>query len=134
MTEGGLRVAIGSLALVGVAITSYLLYIRWTGQTLACSTGGCTTVQESSYSKLLGVPVALLGLLAYVTIFVCTLVRNDIARVAALSAALVGVGYGAYLVYVQLAIIDAVCEWCLASDAVMVVLAVLTLLQVRAAD
>jgi uncharacterized membrane protein len=134
MTEGRLRVAIGALALVGVAITSYLLYVRWTGATLACSTGGCTTVQASSYSKLLGVPVALLGLLAYMTIFVCALVRNDVARVTAFSVALAGVGFGAYLVYVQLAIIHAVCEWCLASDAVMVVLAVLTLLQVRAAD
>ena len=44
MTEERLRAAIGSLALIGIAITSYLLYIRWTGATLACSTGGCTTV------------------------------------------------------------------------------------------
>jgi uncharacterized membrane protein len=67
---------------------------------------GCETVQASSYSKVLGTPVALLGLGAYATIFV----------------------------YMQIAAVDAVCEWCLASDALVTVLAVLTLLRLRAAD
>jgi uncharacterized membrane protein len=91
-------------------------------------------VQASSYSKVLGVPVALLGLAAYVTIFVCALVRNELARVSAASVALAGVGFAAYLLYAQLAVIDAVCEWCLASDGLVTVLAVLTLLRLRAAD
>jgi uncharacterized membrane protein len=134
MSEARLRVAIGSLALVGVALASYLLYVRWAGASLACTTGGCETVQASSYSKLLGVPVALLGLGAYVTIFATALVRHELARVAATSVALAGVGFAAYLLYVQLAVIDAVCEWCLASDAVVVVLAVLTLLRLHSAD
>ena len=134
MSEGRLRVAIGLLALVGVALASYLLYVRWAGATLVCTTGGCETVQASSYSKLLGVPVALLGLGAYVTIFVTSLFRNDLARTAAVSVALAGIGFAAYLLYVQLAVINAVCEWCLGSDALVTVLAVLTLLRLRAAD
>lgn len=134
MTEARLRVAVGSLALVGLALASYLLYIRWTGSALACTTGGCETVQASSYSKVLGVPVALLGLIAYVTIFATSLLQKDLARVAGFSVALAGVGFAAYLIYVQLALINAVCEWCLASDAVVTVLAVLTLLRLRAAD
>ena len=91
MSEARLRVAIGSLALVGVALASYLLYVRWAGATLACTTGGCETVQASSYSKLLGVPVALLGLVAYVTIFATSLFRHDLARAAGFSIALAGV-------------------------------------------
>lgn len=134
MSEARLRVAIGSLALVGAALASYLLYVRWTGSALACTTGGCETVQASSYSKVLGVPVALLGLIAYVTIVAMALLRNDLARVAGFSVALAGVGFAAYLLYVQLAVINAVCEWCLASDALVTVLAVLTLLRLRAAD
>jgi uncharacterized membrane protein len=134
MSEGRLRIAIGSLALVGVALASYLLYVRWAGATLACTTGGCETVQASSYSKLLGVPVALLGLVAYVTIFATSLSRTDLARTAAVSVALSGVAFAAYLIYVQLAVIDAVCEWCLTSDVVMAVLAALTLLRIRFAD
>jgi uncharacterized membrane protein len=134
MNEGRLRVAVGSLALVGVGLAAYLLYVRWAGATLACSTGGCETVQASSYSKVLGVPVALLGLVAYVTILATSLARHELARVAAVSVAFAGVGFAAYLLYVQLAVINAVCEWCLASDAVVTVLAVLTLLRLRAAD
>jgi uncharacterized membrane protein len=134
MSEGRLRVAIGSLALAGVGLASYLLYVRWAGATLACSTGGCATVQASSYSEVLGMPVALLGLAAYVMIFATSLSRHELARVAAVSVALAGVGFAAYLLYVQLAVINAVCEWCLASDALVTLLAVLTLLRLRAAD
>jgi uncharacterized membrane protein len=134
MTEARLRVAIGSLSLVGAALASYLLYVRWTGTALACGTGGCETVQASSYSKLLGIPVALLGLLAYLTIFATSRVRSDLARAAGASVALAGVGFAAYLLYVQLAVIDAVCEWCLASDALMTVVAALTLIRVHAAE
>jgi uncharacterized membrane protein len=134
MSEARLRVGIGALALVGAALSSYLLYVRWAGATLACSTGGCGTVQASSYSSVLGIPVALLGLFAYSTIFLCSLFRNDVVRAAAFSTALAGVVFAAYLLYVQLTAIDAVCEWCVASDALVTVVAVLTLLRLRAAD
>jgi uncharacterized membrane protein len=134
MTDRRLRVAIGSLALAGAALASYLLYIRWTGATLACTTGGCETVQSSSYSELLGIPVALLGLVAYLTIFATSLSRDDLARAAAVSVALASVGFAAYLLYVQLVVIDAVCEWCLASDATMTALAALAVLRLRAAE
>jgi uncharacterized membrane protein len=134
MSEARLRAGIGALALVGAGLSTYLLYVRWTGAALACSTGGCETVQASSYSKVLGVPVALLGLGAYTTIFVCSLFKNEVVRAAALSTALAGVAFAAYLLYVQLAAIDAVCEWCLASDALVTLIAVLTLLRVRAID
>jgi uncharacterized membrane protein len=134
MSEARLRVGIGAVALVGAALSAYLLYVRWTGATLACSTGGCETVQVSSYSQVLGIPVALLGLGAYVTIFLCSLFQNDVVRAAAFSTALAGVAFAAYLLYVQVAEIEAVCQWCLASDALVTVVAVLTLLRLRAAD
>jgi uncharacterized membrane protein len=134
MSEARLRVGIGALTLAGAGLSSYLLYVRWTGATLACSTGGCETVQASSYSKVLGIPVALLGLLAYTTIFVCSLFKNEVVRAAAFSTALAGVAFAAYLLYVQLAAIGAVCQWCLASDGLVTAVAVLTLLRLRAAD
>jgi len=133
MREARLRVGIGALALVGAGLSSYLLYVRWAGATLACSTGGCETVQASSYSQVLGIPVALLGLGAYATIFLCSLFQNDVVRAAAFSTALAGVAFAAYLLYVQLAAIDAVCQWCLASDLLVTMVAALTLLRLRAA-
>ena len=54
MSERTLRVAGAVLATIGAAITAYLLYARWTGGSLVCSTGGCETVQASRYSEVLG--------------------------------------------------------------------------------
>jgi uncharacterized membrane protein len=94
-----------------------------------CGTGGCEIVQHSKYAKIAGVPVALLGLVAYVAIFVTALSRSELARVAGAAIALGGLAFAAYLIYVQAALIDAFCQWCLASDVVIALLALLTSLR-----
>jgi uncharacterized membrane protein len=66
-----------------------------------------------------------------VTILVCSFFRAELARAAAFSVALAGVGFAAYLLYVQLAVIHAVCEWCLASDVVITTIAMLAVLRLR---
>ena len=129
MSDGRLRVTVLVLAATGVAIASYLLYERWTGGTIVCSTGGCETVQESKYAKIAGVPVALLGLLAYIAIFATGLSRSELARVAGAAIALGGLVFAVYLIYVQAVVIDAFCQWCLASDVVIGLLAVVTSLR-----
>jgi uncharacterized membrane protein len=126
VTDRQLRVAICVLAAAGAAIATYLLYERWSGGPLICSTGGCETVQESKYSKIAGVPVALLGLLAYLTIFATGLLRSELARAVGAAVAVSGFAFALYLVYVQNSKIHAWCQWCIASDAVIGVLAVLT--------
>jgi uncharacterized membrane protein len=123
VTDGRLRVAVLLLAAAGAAIAGYLLYERWTGGTIACSTGGCETVQESKYAKIGGVPVALLGLLAYVAIFATGLSQSELARAAGAALALGGLVFAVYLIYVQAALIEAFCQWCLASDVVIALLA-----------
>ncbi|HEU4449556.1 MAG TPA: vitamin K epoxide reductase family protein [Gaiellaceae bacterium] len=124
MTERSLRIATGALALVGAGIAGYLTLARFSGVTLACTTGGCETVQSSAYAELLGVPVALLGLGGYAAILATALVAGELARLAGAVLALAGVAFGAYLLLVQVAVIGALCQWCLASDAVMALLAV----------
>jgi uncharacterized membrane protein len=129
MSDGRLRVAVLALAAAGAAIAGYLLYERWTGGTIACSTGGCETVQESKYAKIAGVPVALLGLVAYLAILATALSRSELARAAGAAIALGGLVFAVYLIYVQAALIDAFCQWCLASDVVIALLAVATSLR-----
>jgi uncharacterized membrane protein len=132
VSERTLRLASAALAAVGAAITAYLLHARWTGSALACSTGGCETVQHSSYAEALGVPVAALGFLAFVALGATALARGAWAPLAQATLALSALIFSAYLVYVQLAVIDAVCQWCLASDAVTTAIAALALLRLRA--
>jgi uncharacterized membrane protein len=129
VTDRQLRVAILVLAATGAGIAGYLLYERWTGGAPVCGTGGCVIVQHSKYSKIAGVPVALLGLLAYVAIFVTALSRSELAKAAGAAIALGGLVFAVYLVYVQAALIDAFCQWCLASDVVIALLAFATSLR-----
>jgi uncharacterized membrane protein len=124
VTDRTLRGAIAVLALAGAGVAAYLVYARYTGTRLACTTGGCETVQHSKYAKAAGIPVAVLGLAAYVAVFATTLS----ARVegAAIGAAIVlaGLAFGVYLIVIQVAVIDAICQWCLASDGILALLAI----------
>ncbi len=123
-----LRIAIGALALAGIGIASYLTAVHYGGASLYCPvTGGCETVQNSPESKLFGVPVATLGLASYLTILATVFVRDERALLLAATLSLVGVAFSAWLLYVMLVRLDAVCAWCLANDTVAVLLVPLTL-------
>lgn len=132
MSERAPRAAVAGLALAGAALAGYLTWVRFSGAELACSTGGCATVQSSSYSEVAGIPVALLGLLAYVAIGVTALRSDETARLGGAALALAAVGFAAYLLVVQVVVIDAVCDWCVANDAIAAALAVATVLRLRA--
>ena len=129
MSERGTRLAVAAFALVGAAIAAYLTYVHYTGGAVACSTGGCELVQNSSYSKLAGVPVSLIGLIGYLLIFASVFVRGEVGAVVGGALTLIGFAFAMYLLYVQLAIIEAICHWCVGSDAVMAVLLVLAVLR-----
>jgi uncharacterized membrane protein len=122
-----LRLAAIVLALVGLGIASYLTYVHYEDIHPVCGLGGdCVKVQTSEWSKLAGIPVAVLGLVAYATILVSLFVPGEEALIAGALTALVGFGFSAYLTYRELFTIDAICPWCVASAIVMTVLAVVT--------
>jgi uncharacterized membrane protein len=126
-----LRVAIGALALVGAGIAAYLTVVKLSHVSPVCPTGGCATVERSKYAELAGIPTAFFGLLAYLAVFATALRREESALVAGAAVALVGVAYAAYLLVVQLAVIDAVCTWCVASDVVVALLAALAVVRLQ---
>jgi len=134
MSEQRARAAIAFLAVLGAGIAAYLTYVRLTGTELACSTGGCETVQRSSYSELLGVPVAVLGVGGYVLLLAGALARGSLARAGTLAVSLTAFAFSAYLLVVQLAVIGAVCDWCVASDVVTTLIATLALLRFSAGE
>jgi uncharacterized membrane protein len=126
LSERRLRIAIGVLALAGIAIAAYIEYERASGGQLACGTGGCEQVQNSKYAELFGVPVAVLGLAAYAVVFATALLRVPAAALTGAAVALAGLAFALYLLAVQAFVLDAYCTWCLASDAVLAALAILT--------
>jgi uncharacterized membrane protein len=126
-----LRAAIALVALAGAAVAAYLVYARYTHTQIYCTTGGCEAVQHSRYAKLAGIPVAVLGLVAYLAIFATALSSRIEAAAIGAAIALGGLAFAIYLIVVQVAVIDAVCQWCLASDAILLVLALLSVERLR---
>jgi uncharacterized membrane protein len=113
------------LVVLGTAIAGYLVYVHYADVNPICNIAhGCHKVQTSAYAKLVGVPVALLGLIGYVVILGALIVDGEIGRMVAALTALVGFGFSMYLTYRELFTIDAICQWCVGSAVVMTGLAV----------
>jgi uncharacterized membrane protein len=126
-SEGALRIAIGVVALAGLGVSGYLEAIRAAGNDPVCVIGGgCHTVQQSEYSELAGIPVAVLGLVAYATLLVAAILPGPRGRALGLFTAVVGVGFSAWLSYAELVLIDAVCAWCVSSAALITLALILT--------
>ena len=124
MSARTLRITLTVLTVIGLGVASYLTYVHYSGIKPVCTAGGsCLKVQTSVYSKLAGVPVALIGLLGYIAILGSLLVReSENSRFATMAFMLVGFGFSAYLTYRELFTIHAVCEWCASSAGIMTVM------------
>jgi uncharacterized membrane protein len=129
-----LRLAALAVAGIGVLVATYLTYVHYADLQPLCAGGGggCERVQSSSYAKVGGVPVAVLGLAGYVAIAAALLAAGERARLVAAALAVTGFGFSAYLTYLELFVIDAICQWCVTSAALMTVLAVLTVARLLA--
>jgi uncharacterized membrane protein len=129
-----LRLASAVVAVIGLGIAGYLTIVHYSGGTPVCAIAhGCATVQQSHYAQLAGVPVALLGLAGYVAILVALAREGEAARTAAAFLALAGFGFSAWLTYVEVARLDAICIWCVGSAICMTLLAALSVTRLLAA-
>jgi uncharacterized membrane protein len=133
VSERHLRAVIGLLALAGLGIAGYLTYLHYGGGTPYCVVGGggCEKVQDSEYAELAGIPVALLGLIAYAGLLATAFLAGPLAAAAGAGIALAGAAFSAWLLYAQLALIDAVCQWCVANDIVIGLAAIAAVWRLR---
>jgi uncharacterized membrane protein len=116
-----LRFTLIFLAAAGVGVAGYLTYVHYAGISPVCTTGGsCEKVQTSAYSLLLGIPVALIGLLGYVAILATLLARDtETTRFAVMALTLTGFAFSSYLTYREIYSIHAICEWCVSSAIIL---------------
>lgn len=133
MREGRIRALLGAVSVVGIALSLYLTWTYAIGSSPACLGGseGCETVQSSPYSRLLGIPVAALGLGGYAALLVSAALRGVVGILSGLFLALLGALYSGYLTWLEVFVIEALCQWCLASAALMVCALILTVLRLR---
>jgi uncharacterized membrane protein len=113
--------ALVALGVAGFAIGSYLTIAHWGDQPIACGgVGDCGYVNSSEYASVGGVPVSGLGALLYLAMAMTALAwlrRPDVdwMPIAYWGLALAGAGYAAYLTYVELWVLHAICVWCVTS-------------------
>jgi len=113
-----------AVALIGLGVAGYLTVVHYAGGTPVCAIAhGCAVVQKSSYAELAGVPVALLGLLGYVAILASLAGDGERARTVTAGLCFAGFGFSAWLTWVEVDELHAICVWCVGSALCMTALA-----------
>ena len=133
------RMAAALLSLVGVLLATYLyLYKIGVVGTMMCGTGSCEVVQTSQWSRFMGVEVSLIGLLGYVGILGVSIAglqpANQARRWPDTTLVLLSLGgllFSAYLTYIELFLLHAVCRWCVVSAVIITLIFVISLLAWR---
>lgn len=126
-------------ALVGLIDSIYLTYIKVADQTAACSNiGDCESVNNSIYSEIAGIPIALLGVGAYLAILFLLFLENRYSdqianlQLGTFGLSLIGTLYSAYLTYLEVAVLRAICPFCVVSAIAIFVLLIVGVLRLRA--
>jgi len=132
---------IATLALIGLLIATYLwLWKIGVVGHIICGSGGCEVVQTSTYATFLGLPVALIGVVGYLTLLIVSLVGIqprwiDHPGPTRLMAVLSGLGaaFAIYLTYLEYAVIEAWCRWCVGSAVIICAIFLTAILGMRGA-
>ena len=126
---------IGVLSLAGLAISLYLTWVYTTDRVAIClGSGGCETVQYSPYAWIMGIPIPTLGAAAYLLVLSLAALGlrgtqpAEWVVLALFGTALVGLLFSAYLTYLELFVIHAICLWCAVSAVIQVFLFVLAVM------
>jgi len=130
---------VAALALAGIFISLYLtLYKIGVIGELSCSIGSCETVNTSKWSRFLGLPVAAWGLLFYLDVFAVALVGTmrrfefePVISFVLVGEAAIGVLFSAWLTYLELGVIHAICIWCVTSAAIVTLILITTVADLR---
>jgi uncharacterized membrane protein len=122
--------AVAGLALVGLAISAYLTWVQYAGIGPVCTAiSDCERVQSSDYAKLVGIPVAVVGVVGYAAILASLRMRVEVTAMLAY----LGLAFSAYLTWAEVFRIEAFCQWCVASALVALAIALLATLRALSA-
>jgi uncharacterized membrane protein len=138
MTLKKLQIATLVLAAIGMFSAAYLTYTKLARTNILCvQTKGfdCDLVNASNFSQIYGIPIAVLGLLAYITIVTVILLETRMRILKAngplllFGISLAGTLYSAYLSYLEAFVLKAWCQYCLISALSMTAIFVLAIIR-----
>ncbi len=132
-----LRLVSIALSIIGLADSVYLSWIKFAHQESRCivGLGDCFSVNTSRYSTLYGIPVAVFGVAGYLVILALLLLESRKgfwqanAGLAVFGASLFGVLFSAYLTFLEIVVIHAICPYCMVSAICMLALFILSIIR-----
>ncbi len=130
---------VAALALAGIFLALYLLlYKLGMIGALTCSVGSCETVNTSKWATFIGIPVAGWGVAWYLATFVIAVVsiQGRYADSPSISIVMIlmtasGLIFSAWLTYLELFVIHAICQWCVVSAILVLVMFILSVADYR---
>ena len=122
------RMVVALVALLGLLVALYMMaYAAGLTGPILCNVGNCEAVQNSQFSRIGGIPVAVFGAVGYLALMVVGLLGLEPKFIGAwwvsvslLGGGIIGVVFSAYLTYLEAYVIHAWCQWCVSSAIIMV--------------
>ncbi len=131
-----LRLASIILAVVGLVDSAYLSYVKLVNSKVFCGgSNQCETVNNSQYSEIAGIPIAYIGLGAYLVIGLLLFLetRDEFWRqnvpLAIFGLSLTGVLYSIYLTYIEIVVLHAICPYCVVSAVVILLIFLISIIR-----
>lgn len=132
-----LRQIVIALAIIGLLVSIYMtIYSITANDNMCIGSKDCSIVNASRYSKINGIPVALIGVVGYAAIIGIHWLerRNDFfeanGSMILFGISLIGFLFTLWLVYVEIALIKALCPFCIASQIAMALIFILSVVRV----
>ncbi len=125
-----------ALTVIGLAVSIYMTIYKITdNQNMCIGNGGCSKVNSSVYAEVYGIPVAVFGIVGYAALMVMLFIENRNSFLQAnatmiiFGMALIGFLFTLYLIYVEVALIHALCPFCLTSQIAMSIFFILSVIR-----
>jgi uncharacterized membrane protein len=125
------RLVIIVLTVLGLFVAGYLTWSHFSGEPVYCGqSDSCELVNSSRFAYLGPIPVALIGLIGYLIILLLSLIPPKEDRqwplLLIFGGSLIGVILQWYLFYIEVAVLRAICYWCVTSQAIITVIFLLS--------
>ena len=125
-----------TLTIIGLLVSIYMTIYKFTNNESMCiGSSGCSEVNASRYSEINGIPVAVLGVIGYAAILALLFLEQrpgfiqENGSMLFFGISLIGFLFTLYLIYLEIALIKAYCPFCLASQAVMIVIFIISVIR-----
>jgi uncharacterized membrane protein len=125
-----------ALTIIGLLVSIYMTIYKITNnETMCIGSTGCSEVNASRYSEVNGIPVAVLGVAGYTAILALLFLEQrpglfqQNGSMMFFGVSLLGFLFTLYLIYIEVALIKAYCPFCLASQAVMIIIFIISVIR-----